>query len=73
MFVIVDFKKQISFLRYAYSLTTSARRRKKKFHMGVLVNYYRPITSQAVVAKEKWIISVLKNDFQGALIGVPKP
>ena len=39
--------------------------------MGVLVNYYRPITSQTV-AKEKWIISVLKNDFQGALIGVPK-
>ena len=40
--------------------------------MGLLVNYYRPLTSEAV-AKENGIISVLKNDlFGGALIGVPK-
>ena len=40
--------------------------------MRILVNYNRPTTSQAV-AKENWIISVLKNDlFGGALIGVPK-
>ena len=32
--------------------------------MGILVNYNRPTTSQAV-AKENWIISVLKNDFFG--------
>ena len=47
-----------------YSLTTNGGPRKKKFHMGILVNYYRPLTSEAV-AKKNWIFSVLKNDFWG--------
>ena len=46
--------------------------KKEKFHMGLIVNYYRPLTSEAV-AKKNWIFSVLKNDFGGALIGVLKP
>ena len=32
--------------------------------MGISVNYYRPITSQAV-AKVNWIISALKKVFLG--------